>query len=144
MTKPARITPEAFEALWEGDTSIYHQFNLQVEWIAYGHACMRLPADPKHLRPGGTISGPAQMAVADCAAYAALLGAIGPVPLAVTTNLSINFLNKPQPADLLCECKLLKLGRRLAVLEATNHSEGRDDPVSHVVATYSIPPGAVG
>lgn len=92
------------------------------------------------LRPGGTVSGPVLMAVADVALYVAILGEIGIVPLTVTTNLSINFLRKP-PADraIVGVCKLMKLGRSLAVGEVALYSEGVEEPVAHVVGTYSIP-----
>lgn len=92
------------------------------------------------LRPGGTISGPTMMALADFAMYVAILGAVGPVPLAVTTNLNINFLRKPAQADLVAEARLLKLGKRLAVGEVAIYSAGEPDPVAHVTSTYSIPP----
>lgn len=140
MTQPARITVAEFEAIWKDEEGIYDLFGFVTEEIGHGSSRLRLPPQPRFLRPGGTVSGPVQMALADCAAYAALLGAIGPVPLAVTTNLTINFLAKPRPGDLICHCRLLKLGRRLAVAEATNFSEGQDQPVSHVTATYAIPP----
>jgi uncharacterized protein (TIGR00369 family) len=92
------------------------------------------------LRPGGTVSGPALMALADAAMYIVLLSAIGPVRLAVTTNLSINFLRKaPAKRDLLAEAKLLKLGRRLAVGEVLLFSGQSDELVAHVTSTYSIP-----
>lgn len=104
-------------------------------------ARMRLTPGQAHLRPGGTVSGPVMMALADVAMYVALLGEIGPVPLAVTTNLNINFLHRPKPAtDLIAEAKLLKLGQRLAVGEVTLYSEGEEMPVAHVTCTYSIPP----
>jgi uncharacterized protein (TIGR00369 family) len=92
------------------------------------------------LRPGGTISGPTMMALADFAMYVAVLAAIGPVPLAVTINLNINFLRKPAQRDLMAEARLLKLGKRLATGEVTIRSDGEDAPVAHVTATYSIPP----
>ncbi len=139
MTKAPAITVEAFEGIWREERGFYDFMGLVTEEIGHGWAKMRLPAKKELLRPGGTISGPAQMALADCAAYAALLGAIGPVPLAVTTSLSMNFLRKPQPGDLTCECRLLKLGRRLAVGEASVYSEGLEEPVSHVTLTYAIP-----
>lgn len=93
------------------------------------------------LRPGGTVSGPVLMGVADVALYVAILGKIGIVPLAVTTSLTINFLRKP-PADrpIVAVCQLLKVGRSLAVGEVSLYSEGLPDPVAHVVGTYSIPP----
>jgi uncharacterized protein (TIGR00369 family) len=91
------------------------------------------------IRPGGTISGPTMMALADFTMYVGLLGSIGPVALAVTTNLNINFLRKPGARDLIAECRLLKLGQRLAVGEVTVRSDGQDEPVAHVTSTYSIP-----
>ena len=102
--------------------------------LAVGHA---------HLRPGATVSGPTLMAVADMALYVAILAEIGIVPLAVTTSLTINFLRRPAAArDIVGVCKLLKLGRTLAVGEVALFSEGDDAPVAHVVGTYSIPPSA--
>jgi acyl-coenzyme A thioesterase PaaI-like protein len=96
---------------------------------------------PDDLRPGGTVSGPVIMAVADAALYVAILGEIGIVPLAVTTNMTINFLRKPPASkNLIGVCKLLKLGKSLAVGEVAVYSEGMSDPVAHVVGTYSIPP----
>ena len=92
------------------------------------------------LRPGGTISGPTLMALADCAMYVVVLSAIGPVALAVTTNLSINFLRKGVPGhDVLAEARLLKLGKRLAVGEVVLLSASSPDPIAHVTTTYSIP-----
>ena len=92
------------------------------------------------LRPGGTVSGPTLMALADFAMYVVLLSAIGPVALAVTTNLSINFLRKGQPGqDVLAEARLLKLGKRLAVGEVNLLSGTSPDPIAHVTSTYSIP-----
>ena len=82
----------------------------------------------RHLRPGGTVSGPAMMALADLALYVAMLAQIGPVALAVTTNLAFNFLRKPEPRGLVAECRLLKLGRRLAVGEVGDPLGGRRRP----------------
>ncbi|WP_128563255.1 PaaI family thioesterase [Methylobacterium crusticola] len=103
-------------------------------------ATMRLPYHERHLRPGGTISGPAIMALADVALYAAILANVGPVALAVTTNLSFNFMRKPEPRDLIGEARLLKLGRSLAVGEILIRSEGYDDLVCHATGTYALPP----
>lgn len=111
-----------------------------VESLAPGRALLRLEATDAHLRPGNTISGPAMFALADLAAYVAILAHIGPVALAVTTNLTINFLRKPPLGALLGEARLLKVGRRLAVTEITIAPAGKGDPVAHAVATYSIPP----
>ncbi|WBY02708.1 PaaI family thioesterase [Ramlibacter tataouinensis] len=95
------------------------------------------------LRPGGTVSGPVMMATADVALYVAILAQIGIVPLAVTTSLSFNFMRKPAgDRRIVGECKLLKLGRTLAVGEVTLYSEGLPEPVAHAVGTYAIPPDA--
>jgi acyl-coenzyme A thioesterase PaaI-like protein len=100
---------------------------------------------PAELRPGGTVSGPTLMSVADAALYVAILGEIGIVPLAVTTSLTINFLRKPDSArDIVGECRLMKLGRTLAVGEVWLYSEGESEPVAHVVGTYAIPPRPPG
>ena len=93
-----------------------------------------------HLRPGGTISGPTLMAMVDCGFYLLLLARLGPVALAVTTNLNINFMRKPEPGDLLGEGRLLKLGKALAVGDFTIWNEGENEPVAHATVTYSIPP----
>ena len=96
---------------------------------------------PEELRPGGTVSGPVLMGLADVALYVAILGEIGIVPLAVTTSLTINFLRKPVASKtVVAVCKLMKVGRSLAVGEVSLYSEGSNEPVAHVVGTYSIPP----
>jgi uncharacterized protein (TIGR00369 family) len=99
----------------------------------------RLAYSDRHLRPGGTISGPAMFALADVAMYACILAHYGPVALAVTTNLNINFLRKPERRDLIAEARLLKPGRRLAVGEIALYSEGVPDMVAHATSTYSLP-----
>ncbi|MBF9234659.1 PaaI family thioesterase [Microvirga alba] len=111
----------------------------ELEEIGPFSARMRMDYHEKHLRPGGTISGPAMMGLADVALYAAILAHIGPVPLAVTTNLNFNFLRKPEQQALIADCRLLKLGKRLAVGEVSIYSEGSEDIVCHATGTYSIP-----
>ncbi len=92
------------------------------------------------LRPGGTVAGPVLMAVADVALYVAILGEIGIVPLTVTTSLNINFLRKPSAErSIIGVCKLIKLGKTLAVGEVSLYSEGVPQPVAHAVGTYAIP-----
>jgi uncharacterized protein (TIGR00369 family) len=103
-------------------------------------ARMRLIHHERRLRPGGTISGPAMFSLADVSLYAAILANVGPVALAVTTSLNINFLRRPEPADLIGEARLIKLGKRLAVGEVAITVEGKPDLVAHAVGTYSIPP----
>jgi uncharacterized protein (TIGR00369 family) len=92
------------------------------------------------LRPGGTIAGTTMMLLADVSVYVAVLASIGWTPLAVTTSLNINFLKKPVPGALEAHCRLLKLGKRLAVGEVSIRSEGEQDLVAHATSTYSIPP----
>ena len=115
------------------------QSGLTIEAVWQGGARVRQTYQPQFIRPGGTISGPTMMTLADFAMYVGLLASIGPVPLAVTTNLNINFLRKPGTCDLIAECHLLKLGKRLAVGEVIIRSDGTDAPVAHVTSTYSIP-----
>jgi uncharacterized protein (TIGR00369 family) len=112
-----------------------------VEAIGNQGATVSLDVGPADLRPGGTVSGPVLMGVADVALYVAILGEIGIVPLAVTTNLNINFLRKPEAGKrIVGVCQLMKVGKSLAVGEVSLYSEGRSEPVAHVVGTYSIPP----
>ena len=101
----------------------------------------RVPAESIMLRPGGTVSGPTMMALADGAAYCQILAHIGPVALAVTSSLNMTFLRKPQPAGLEAQARFLKLGRKLAVVEVQIRSEGSPDLVSQAVVTYAIPSG---
>jgi uncharacterized protein (TIGR00369 family) len=111
-----------------------------LEALGDGWAEMKLPIDDQHLRPGGTVSGPAMMALADVAMYAALLSKIGPVALAVTTNLNINFLRRPKAdVDIIARAETLKVGKRLGVGEVYITSRGETDPVAHATLTYSIP-----
>ena len=114
----------AIEAVWERGCRVRQAFR------------------PMSLRPGGTISGPTMMALADFAMYVAVLATIGPVTLAVTINLNINFLRKAAPRDLVAEARLLKLGKRLATGEVTICSDGEAEAVAHVTSTYSIPSGS--
>ncbi len=119
----------------------FPQADIELEHLGKLSATLRKRIGHSDLRPGGTVSGPTLMALADAALYAAILGEIGLVALAVTTNLNINFLRKPSAnRDILAECRLIKLGKTLAVGEVSLYSEGNPDPVAHVVGTYSIPP----
>ena len=115
-------------------------YGFVVESIAPSGARVLLPASESLLRPGGTIAGPAMMALADYALYVAVLSAIGPVELAVTTNLNINFLRKPEPGDLVAEARLIKLGKRLAVGDVPIYTVETQHMVAHATGTYSIPP----
>lgn len=128
----AFLNSEFPEAFYEGA-------GLTIEAVWPLGARVRQDFRPSFTRPGGTISGPTMMALVDTAMYVALLGAIGPVPLAVTTSLNINFLRKPEPRALIAECVLIKLGQRLAVGEVGLRSQGMDGLVAHATSTYSIP-----
>ena len=119
--------------------AFYPGCGLSIERVAYGDIRVRRDFHEDHLRPGGTVSGPTMMELADFAMYVAVFSAVGPQPLAVTTNLNINFLRKPAAADLIAEAKLMKVGKRLAVGEVAIYSDGQPDPVAHVTSTYSIP-----
>ena len=113
---------------------------LDIERVDVGGTRVRLPFQEKHLRPGGTISGATLAMLADMVMYLTVLSRIGPVALAVTTNLNINFLRRPKQADVIAEGRLLKLGQRLAVGEVALYSDGEVEPVAHATLTYSIPP----
>lgn len=136
----SQVTVEELTAMARDQVPMVGQLGLIVESLGNGEARVRCPFRDDFLRPGGTISGPVMMTMADYAMYAAVLSRIGMVELAVTTNLNINFLRRPRPGDVLAEAKLLKLGQRLAVGEIALHVDNEEDLVAHVTATYSIPP----
>ena len=138
---PAKLDVAALDRFLTAEFSqAYHpQSGLVIEAAWHGGARVRQRFRDDLIRPGGTMSGPTMMALADFAMYCAVLAAIGPVPLAVTINFNINFLRRPPPSDLLAEARLMKLGKRLAVGEVSIRSEGDEAQVAHVTATYSIP-----
>jgi len=120
--------------------SQFPQNTCTIEALGEYSATIRKAVTESDLRPGGTVSGPTLMAVADVALYVALLGEIGIVPLAVTTNLNTTFLRKPAAdRDLLAVCRLLKVGRSLAMGDVLLYSEGQTEPVAHAVGSYAIP-----
>jgi uncharacterized protein (TIGR00369 family) len=111
-----------------------------LEELWHGGCRVRKHFHPRSLRPGGTLSGPTMMALADFGIYVAILATVGWVPAAVTANLNINFLKMPAARDLLGEARLLKVGRRLAVAEIGIRSDGEEDLVAHATGTYAVPP----
>ena len=137
----AAMTAEAIGELLhqEFPQAFFPGCGLTIERVAWGDIRVRRDFHADQVRPGGTISGPTMMQLADFAMYVAVFSAIGPQPLAVTTNLNINFLRKPAQTDLIADARLMKAGRRLAVGEVILTSAGSDDPVAHVTSTYSIP-----
>src|SRR5512143_2287629 len=140
MPAPAMNADEIAKLLHEVfPQGFYPGCGLTIERVGYADVRVRRHFQDDSIRPGGTISGPTMMELADFAMYVAVFSAIGPQPLAVTTNLNINFLRKPPKADLIAEARLMKVGRRLAVGEVTIYSDGSSDAVAHVTSTYSIP-----
>jgi uncharacterized protein (TIGR00369 family) len=143
MAAPKLTRKELVDLLRAEFPEISHAMSgCDIEEVWHGACRLRLRFSDRSLRPGGTLSGVTMMGLADFAMYVAVLGAVGWVPLAVTTNLTINFLRKPAARDLLADARLIKLGKRLAVGEVGIRSEGEDDLVAHVTSTYSIPPQA--
>jgi len=136
----SKITVEDFTRIVEQELPWAHEIGLAVERLGTGEAVCRLPFNRSFLRPGGTVSGPTMMLLADATMFAVVLSAIGYATLAVTTNFNINFLRKPGHDDLIAEGQAIKIGKRLAVLEVTIFSESDHDPVAHATGTYSIPP----
>jgi len=132
---------EALDRVLSTDAPFAEHYGFVVEeYDDDGNARIRLPYDGRHIRPGGTIAGPAMFALADFSLYIAVLAVIGPVELAVTTNMTIDFLRKPADRDLIAEVRLLKVGKRLAVGQIEIRAEGDDFLCANVTGTYSIPP----
>ncbi|SDG71938.1 PaaI family thioesterase [Roseospirillum parvum] len=136
------ITKQQVIDIVERELPFARYVGAEVDEIGPGHVVCRMRYKPELVRPGGTISGPALMSLADFAMFVAVMSLIGPVELAVTTNLNINFLRKPGQEDVLAVGSVLKQGKRLAVMEVDLYSGeiGPDNMVAHVTGTYSIPP----
>ncbi|MFL5001114.1 MAG: PaaI family thioesterase [Xanthobacteraceae bacterium] len=113
---------------------------LSIEEVWSGGCRLRQAVREQSLRPGATISGATIMALGDYAVYVAVLATIGWEPLAVTTSLNVNFLRKPTRTDLLADCDLIKIGKRLVVGEVMIRGAGEDEPIAHLTSTYSVPP----
>jgi uncharacterized protein (TIGR00369 family) len=139
--QPSKATLAEFNEYCAAEADFLAVYDFQVEQIDYAEATVRLPYDAKHVRPGPTVSGPAMMAIGDYAIWVAVVGAYGVMAkMAVTTNLNVNFLRAAGLNDLICEARVIKPGKRLAVGEGTVYAQGVDGPVAHIMATYSIPP----
>lgn len=136
------LDAEGFNRILEERLPFAQLMGLAVDSFTPEFVIMRALYSERFLRPGGTIAGPIMMGLADAAVYALVLSRVGPVELAVTTQLSINFLRKPDPGDVLAKARMLKLGKRLAVADVILYSEvsGESLPVAQATATYSIPP----
>jgi uncharacterized protein (TIGR00369 family) len=141
--KAAVLSAEELERRLSAEFSeaFHAESGLSIDEVWHGGCRVILGFNAKTLRPGGTISGPTMMMLADVTMYVAILASIGWEPLAVTTSLNMNFLRKPAPGRaLVAECRLIKLGKRLAVGEVAIRSEGEEAMVAHATSTYSIPP----
>jgi uncharacterized protein (TIGR00369 family) len=137
----ARVTAEEFRQVLREGMPTAAAMAFEVVTLERGLAVLRLATTPRDLRPGGTVAGPVLFGFADLAMYAAVMSAVGNVPLAVTTDATVHFLRRPKAGVLVARARLLKEGQRLVVGEVTVCHEGEDeDPVAHVVMTYSVPP----
>ena len=135
----AAITKQEVQSLCDSDLPLVSILGAQIEEIGDGEALVLLPYKDELVRPGGTVSGPAMMAIADYAFYIAVMSRLGLVSMAVTTNLTCNFLRKPEPKNLEARSRILKLGKRLAFGEVFIYSQGDSEPVAHATCTYSLP-----
>ena len=135
-----RITAEEFQELAGQGVPFVAQLGWRLERFRAGDVAVRLPYSDLLLRPGGTICGPALMALADITLYGLVLSMIGRVELAVTSSLNVHFLSRPAPADVIAEGRILKLGRRLAVGDVLMRSTGDPRPICHATGAYAIPP----
>ena len=136
---PSRISAEDFETAVKQTIPLSEVFPFRVECIESGYARLRVCFDERHVRAGGTVSGPVLMTLADTALYGMVLSVLGMELLAVTSNLNIHFLRKPKQADLIAEATLLRQGRRIVVGQVLMYSDGEVEPVAHVTGSYSIP-----
>ncbi|RMF15753.1 MAG: PaaI family thioesterase [Gammaproteobacteria bacterium] len=133
------LTAKDVQTIIRTGVPMAEDIDLRVESLSSDHARVRVPFRAQAIRPGGTLSGPVLMSAADAAMYAAIMGALGKVEMAVTSNLNINFLKKPAPADLIAEATLLRLGRRLAFVEVSLFCDGDETLVAHATGSYALP-----
>jgi uncharacterized protein (TIGR00369 family) len=141
----ALITPDTFLRILREGMPSGAGMPLDILTLERGRSVLRMRTGPAEVRPGGTVSGPVVFGLADLAVYAAVLSAIGEVPLAVTTDATIHFLRRPRATTLIARARLLKEGQRLLVGEAEIEHEGEEGaPVAHAVMTYSVPPRPSG
>lgn len=133
------LTPEQVEAIIRKGLPMTERSGLRVESIAPQQARIRLPVQDWMLRPGGIIAGPILMTAADTAMYAVILAHTGGEPMSLTSDLSIRFLAPARPIDLIADARLLRLGRRMAVVEVVIRNEGSESPVAHATGSYIRP-----
>jgi len=137
--QPPALGAREFQRLLHSQMPQTVKAGVTVEEMRHGLCRLRLPPNEDMIRPGGTVSGPSMFALADVALFGAVLSMIGPVALAVTSSMTINFLRKPAIQALVAEARIIRLGRRLAYGEVTLWSEGEEEPVAHATGSYAIP-----
>lgn len=133
------LDAQEIEALIREGVPMAEDIGFTVEAVDSGYARTRVPFNARMVRPGGTLSGPVQMSLADASMYAAILATLGKVEMAVTSNLNINFLQRPAQEDLVAEAFVLRMGRRLAFCEVRLISAGSETLVAHVTGSYALP-----
>jgi len=134
-----KMTAVAVNDFIDSTIPMYKLSGYRVETVIEGEIRVRLPYSADSLRAGGSISGPTMMTLADTAMYALILASLGPIGLAVTQNLNINFLRKPRNADLIATARFLRLGKRSAVIDVLIYAGDDPDPVAQATGTYAIP-----
>lgn len=134
------MSVEEIEAFLDEHFPQSRSFGARLEAVSDGAASVRMVAEDRHLRPGGTVSGPTLFTLCDHAFYCLVLSAVGPVALAVTTHIDIDFLRRPHPGVLIANAELLKLGKRLAVARVIVTHDESTAPLCHATGTYSLPP----
>lgn len=138
--RPSLVSGADFERIVRETIPLSDMFPWTVASVTYGHAVLHMEFDARHVRAGGTVSGPALMTLADTALYLVTLSVVGPEPLAVTTDLAIRFLRRPAAARVIADARVLRAGKRLVVGEVSMYSDGDEEPVAHVTGTYALPP----
>jgi uncharacterized protein (TIGR00369 family) len=136
----SKVTTNKFNEIINIELPSAAELGIYLQSIDEGKAELVLPYNEISLRPGGTIAGPFMMMLADVCMFAVVLSLLGEIKLAVTTSLNINFLRKPSECDLVAKGNIIKMGKRLAVVEVSIYSDA--DIVAHATGTYSIPPQA--
>jgi uncharacterized protein (TIGR00369 family) len=130
----AQQVTEYLDEVWPGVTS-----SMTIEEVADRRARLRMHVGENGLRPGGIVSGPVLMSLADSAVWAAIIGVLGDAAMAVTVSLTIHFLRPAPPGDVVAEAQLHRVGRRLATGDVLVYADGQDEPVALATVTYALP-----
>lgn len=140
MAPAPHITVEQFNALMRAEIPLSTFLGIAALEVGAGSAVLRLPFTPAALRPGGVQSGPALMALADLAMYAAVMGLYGNEPRALSSDLSMNFLRRAPSQTLLGRCTVLGLDAKRALAKTEIVPESGDGRmVCLVTANYALP-----